>query len=61
MLDDRNATVLNDGLYTDDTLSSVSITPLEIVMKSLPLDKVVGPDGINNRMLGELAYQLSYP
>ena len=44
-------------------LSNLVITPLEIesVLKTLPLGKVVWPDDINNRILRELAHELSYP
>ena len=37
---------------------SLVITPLEVayVMKCLPHGKVVGPDGINNRILYLLVY-----
>ena len=34
---------------------------MESVLKSLPLGKAVGPDGINNRILRELAHELSNP
>lgn len=64
ILDDRNANVPNIENYVDGiTLSSLVITPLEVesVMKSLPLGKAVGPDGINNRILREIAHELSYP
>ena len=33
---------------------------MESVLKSLPLGKAVGPDGINNRIIRELANELSY-
>ena len=44
-------------------LSSIHINPeeVEIVLQSLPLGKACGPDGINNRVLRELATQLSSP
>ena len=34
---------------------------MEYVLKSLPLGKAVGPDGINNRILRGLAHKLSNP
>ena len=44
-------------------LSSLQITPNEVesVLKSLPLGKASGPDGINNRVLRELSRELSVP
>ena len=44
-------------------LNSIHITPDEVktVLKSLPLGKAAGPDGINNRVLRELAIELSVP
>ena len=44
-------------------LSSLQITPNEVesVLKSLPLGKASGPDGINNRVLRELCRELSVP
>ena len=46
-----------------DTLSNVVLTPLEVqtVLNILPLGKAAGPDGINNRILRELAFELSVP
>ena len=44
-------------------LSSLTLTPSEIesILKSLPLGKATGPDGIHNRVLRELARELSLP
>ena len=43
------------------SFSSLIITPseIELVLISLPLGKAVGPDGLNNRMLREIAHELS--
>ena len=43
--------------------SSLQLTPSEVetVLKSLPIGKAAGPDGINNRILRELAVELSVP
>ena len=61
--DNHNATIPIIELYTNDTLSTVSVTPVEVesVMKFLPLCKAVGPDDINIHILHELACQKSYP
>ena len=39
------------------------ITPdeIELVLKSLSVGKAVGPDGINNRILREIAHEFSVP
>ena len=44
-------------------LNSIHITPDEVktVLKSLPLGKAAGQDGINNCVLRELATELSVP
>ena len=44
-------------------LSSLNITALEVksVLENFPLGKAVGPDGINNRVLRELANELADP
>ena len=44
-------------------MSSLVITPLEVesIMKYLPLEKTVGPDGINNQILWEYSQELSHP
>ena len=43
--------------------SSLQLTPSEVetVLKSLPIGKAAGPDGINNRILREFAVELSVP
>ena len=44
-------------------LRSLNLTPaeIEVILKSLPIGKAAGPDGISNRILRELAVKLSYP
>ena len=66
----RNQTVINDGnvevpVIADYNLVShlhdIILTPdeIEIVLKSLPLGKAAGSDGINNKNLKGLANTLS--
>ena len=68
----RNQTVINDvnvevPVIADYNLVShlhdIILTPDEIenVLKSLPLGKAAGPDGINNKILKELANTPSSP
>ena len=68
----RNQTVINDGSVevpgiADYNLVShlhnIILTPDEIenVLKSLPLGKAASPDGINNKILKELANTLPLP
>ena len=47
----------------ENELSSIILTPaeIEIVLKSLPVEKAVGPDGISNKILRELSVELSLP
>ena len=63
VLDDSNARAPNIDCYTNNIFSNLVIAPLEIesVLKNLPLGKAVGSDDINNRILRELAYELSFP
>lgn len=63
LLDDHNTIVPNIEPFTDSVFSTLVITPAEVesVMKTLPLGKAVGQDGINNRVLREMAHILSYP
>ena len=44
-------------------LSSIILTLAEIkvVLKSLPVGKAVGPDGISNKILCELSVEISMP
>ena len=46
--DQTHAPIPNIEQYTDNIMSSLVITPLEVesIMKCLPLGKAVGPDGI---------------
>ena len=46
---------------SNSTLDSIIVTPEEVssVLLSLPLGKSAGPDGINNRILREVANELS--
>ena len=68
----RKQTVINDGnvevpVITGYNLVShlhdIILTPDEIenVLKSLPLGKAAGPDGINNKILKELANTIPLP
>ena len=63
LLDDSNTRIPNIACYVHNILSSLTITPPEVesILKSLPLGKAVGQDGINNRILGGLADELSNP
>ena len=47
----------------EETLSSITLTPneVEFISKSLPVGKVSGPDGISNRIIRELAVEMSLP
>jgi hypothetical protein len=51
------------NLPITDSLRSLCITPTDVldILKSLPVDKASGPDGINNRILKECQNQLSTP
>ena len=44
-------------------LNSIILSPLEVksVLKSLPISKAFGPDGLSNRVLRELSKELSVP
>ena len=44
-------------------LRSLILTPAEIkvILKSLPIGKAAGPNGLSNRILRELVTELSYP
>ena len=68
----RNQTLINDSnVAVPDViqhnvlheLRSLILTPaeIEVILKSLPTRKAAGPNGISNRMLRELALELSYP
>ena len=64
LINDKDA-VLPDILpYTIHTpLQSIVLSPDEVkeVLKSLPVGKASGPDGISNRVLKELSTELSLP
>ena len=62
LLDDSNTRVPNIACYVYNILSSLTITPPEVesVLKSLPLGKAVGPDGINNRILRVCDWSVMY-
>ncbi|MCG8046285.1 MAG: reverse transcriptase family protein [Candidatus Thiodiazotropha endolucinida] len=63
LLNDQNSRVPIIACYVNSLLSTLNITPLEVesVLKSLPLGKAVGFDDINNRILREIAQELSFP
>ena len=63
LLNDQNARIPNIACYVNSFLSNLVITPPEVesVLKSLPLGKAVGSDDVNNRILREIAHELSYP
>ena len=63
LLTDQNARIPNIACYVNRFLSNLVITPLEVesVLKSLPLGKAVGSNDVNNRILREIAHELSYP
>ena len=67
----QNQTILNDQHatlpplihLTDLRLSSIILSPIEVksVLKSLATGKASGPNGLNNRILKELATEISVP
>ena len=63
LLNDQNARIPNIACYVNVFLSYLVITPLDVesILKSLPLGKAVGSDDVNNRILREIAHELSYP
>ena len=64
LVDDTNVDLpVIDQYAVHSDFSSLKLTPSEIetVLKSLPIGKAAGPDGINNRILRELAVELSVP
>ena len=63
-LDERNAVLPQILPYpVEETLSSITLTPneVEFILKSLPVGKAPGPDGISNRIIRELAVEISLP
>ena len=64
LINDDNVNVPDVANYDiENELSSIILTPaeIEIVLKSLPVGKAVGPDGISNKILRELSVELSLP
>ena len=64
LVDDTNVDLpVIDQYVVHSYFSSLQLTPSEVetVLKSLPIGKAAGPDGINNRILRELAVELSVP
>ena len=62
LLDERNAEIPDIHSYpVDSPLSNIVLTSDEVesVLKSLPVGKAVGPDGISNRVLKELSREIS--
>ena len=64
ILDDKDAIlpILPSSVLVSQ-LRSIILTPLEVesILKTLPTGKASGPDGMSNRILRELAYELSTP
>ena len=64
LLDDSNAELPALPPYNiESTLNSIILTPLEVesVLKSLPIGKASGPNGLSNRILKELSKELAFP
>ena len=63
VLDEQNASLPELTCVANSRLSSIVLTPNEVqlVLKSLPTGKASGPNGINNRILKELAMEISLP
>ena len=64
LIDESSAPDLTEPGPSDfPGLHSLVISPVEVsfILKSLPLGKASGPDGINNRILRELSLELSHP
>ena len=62
LVDDTNVDLpVIDQYVVHSDFSSLQLTPSEVetVLKSLPIGKAAGPDGINKRILRELAVELS--
>ena len=63
-LNEQNAVIPDLPAATVITpLNSIILSPLEVesVLKSLPIAKASGPDGLSNRVLRELSKELSVP
>ncbi|MEW8191406.1 MAG: reverse transcriptase family protein [Candidatus Thiodiazotropha endolucinida] len=64
ILNEQNAVIPVLPAATVNTpLSTIVLTPLEVesVLKTLPVAKASGPDGLSNRVLRELSKELSVP
>ena len=64
LLDDRNVELPDIIPYpVGHNLESTTLSPDEVkcILKSLPVGKATGPDGVSNRILSELANGLSSP
>ena len=64
LLDEDNVTLpAIDNYIVNEPLSSLVFTTDEVkaILRTLPVGKAVGPDGISNRILRELASELSTP
>ncbi|MCG8078294.1 MAG: hypothetical protein JAY75_18895, partial [Candidatus Thiodiazotropha taylori] len=64
LLENVNASLPDIVPYSvNGTFSSLSVTPeeVEITLKALPVGKATGPDEISNRMLHEIATEISLP
>ena len=62
-LDENNHALPSMHHANANTLQSIHITHEEVIdsIKCLKIGKASGPDGIDNRILKETIYQLSYP
>ena len=64
ILDDKDAIlpILPSSVLVSQ-LHSIILTPLQVesILKTLPIGKASGPDGMSNRILCQLAYELSSP
>lgn len=62
-LDETNASLPHLNSQIETSLDTITITPSEVedILKSLKTGKATGPDNINNRILKEVAYPLSFP
>ena len=64
ILSDNNSFLLDIPLYPFTShLDSIVLSPPEVesVLKTLETGKALGPDGLNNRVLKELANEISEP
>ena len=64
ILPDNNSFLPDIPLYPSTSyLDSIVLSPPEVesVLKTLATDKALGPDGLNNRVLKELANEISEP